>query len=140
MMSQAVFELTKQQVEIGYKKKDEQILEKETDYIFSKIVTTILSLFPDKIKGIQFDRQSLALTNEILFSEKHKKNLFKWLNRLIHLDSPCSDLEFGKLKIDFEHWYYELSGEHIEFIYEDSYLGLAEQDQFKLLPTHEPRP
>ncbi|MBE1556987.1 hypothetical protein [Sporosarcina limicola] len=31
----------------------------------------------------------------------------KWLKRLATMEMPLSDLDFGKLKIDLENWFYQ---------------------------------
>lgn len=121
-MSKGTFELTQKQIQIGYDEKNEQIIEKETEFIFNKIITSIIFLFSDKVMGVKMDIQSISLSPSYLFSDKHKKNLFKWLERLINIDQPSTDMEFGKLKIDFENWYYQLGGETIEFLYYENYL------------------
>lgn len=121
-MSKAIYELTAKNIDYGYLNKDEHVIEKETDYIMAKIVTVMLSLFSDKIKGITFDKSGISFDSKYLLSEKHKKSLSKWLNRLIQMELPRPDLEFGKLKVDFENWYYQMGGEEIYFEYHESYL------------------
>ncbi|PLR75268.1 hypothetical protein CU633_22070 [Bacillus sp. V3-13] len=121
-MSKAIYELTAKTIDLGYREKDENLIEKETDYLLGKIVTLMLSMFSDKIKGITFDKNGIRFDSKYLLSEKHKKNLLKWANRLIQMELPSSDIEFGKLKIDFEKWYYQLGGEEISFEYQESYL------------------
>jgi hypothetical protein len=131
-MSKAVYDATQDQIQLGYANQNGPIIEKETHFIFDKIITSLFSLCHDKIMAVKLDRQVLTLSAEYLLSDKHKKNLLKWLERLIQLEHPVSDLDFGKLKIDFENWYYELGGESIEFVYNDAYL-LTPQEAADLL-------
>ncbi|ACT02926.1 hypothetical protein [Paenibacillus sp. JDR-2] len=126
-MSKALFDLTQSQIETGYKEHNDVIIEKETEFIFNKILKTLLLVFSDKIVGITMDKESLSLPSNYLFSDKHHKNLIKWLNRLVLLEPPASDLEFGKLKIDYENWYYQLGGEKMEFIFHDEYLLTSQE-------------
>lgn len=121
-MSKALFDLTQQQINIGYKEQNEGILEKETEFLFNMIYKTFLVAFSDKVAAIKMDMQTLSLTPSYLFSEEHKGNLIKWLSRFSEMELPSSDLNFGKLKIDFEHWYMQLGGEKIEFVFVEHYL------------------
>jgi DNA-binding transcriptional MerR regulator len=122
MMSKAILNQIESSIHMGYEQKNELIIEKETDSIFKNVFFLILTLFSSKISSIKVDPQPFALPKEYLFSDKHKKNLLKWIKRLNEIDFPASDLEFGKLKIDFEYWYYQLGGEKIEFSYHEDYL------------------
>ncbi|MFC2949200.1 DNA-binding protein [Virgibacillus sediminis] len=121
-MSKAVYDLTEKQINLGFQQKDRDLIEKETDFILNKTVAVMLSIFSDKIEGITFDHYGVAIKNDYLLSKKHQKNLLKWLNRLVQIKYPSSDLEFGKLKVDLEIWYYEMGGEEIQFHYKDEYL------------------
>jgi len=121
-MNKAIYEVTANNIISGYKKHDEYLIEKETDYIICKIITVMLSVFSDKIIGISFDRNGINFDTKYLFSEKHEKSLFKWLDHLIEMDIPTSDSQFGKMKVDFENWYYKIGGEGIAFHYKKSYL------------------
>lgn len=121
-MSKIIYELTAKSIQYGYQNNDEHVIEKETDFIMGKIVTLLLSYFNDKIKGITFDKNGIKFNAEYLLSEKHKKSLFKWLKKLVEMKLPATDLEFGKLKVDLENWYYQIGGEKINFEYHESYL------------------
>lgn len=122
LMSKALIDLTRKNINIGYDEQNEGILQKETEFIFSLIFKTFLAAFQDKVVGIKIDKNMLDLTPAYLFSPEHKNNLTKWLSRLESMDLPASDLEFGKLKIDFEQWYLQLGGENIEFTFNDGFL------------------
>lgn len=121
-MSKTIFDLTEKQINQGFQNKNEGIIEKETDFILNKVVIVMQSLFSDKIEGITLDKYGLVIKSENLLSENHKNNLLKWLNRLKLVEYPSTDLEFGKMKVDFENWYYSMGGENIQFHYRDDYL------------------
>lgn len=121
-MSQAIYEITEKNIDIAYREHNEHLIEKETDYILGKIVTIMLGVFSDKLKGITFDKNGVRFNTVYLLSEKHHQNLQKWLKRIATIEIPPSNLDFGKLKIDMENWYYQLGGEAIRFEYQESYL------------------
>jgi len=121
-MSQVIYEITEKNIEVAYDEHNEHVIEKETDYILGKIVTIMLGIFSDKLKGITFDKKGIQFNAAYLLSDKHRKNLLKWIKRIMAIETPPSDLDFGKLKIDLENWYYQLGGEGIHFEYEEDYL------------------
>lgn len=121
IMSQSVLELTKKSIDEGFQNHNNQIIEKETDYIIGKILSTFLSLFSDKVSGISLGKPTINFDSSQLLTDKHKKELKKWLNR-INMGPEISDLDFGKLKVDFENWYIKIGGESICFQYKESYL------------------
>ncbi|KOR77011.1 hypothetical protein [Paenibacillus solani] len=121
-MPKTILEQTESNIEMGFQNKNVLIIEKETDSVFKNIFFYMLTLFSEKISSIKVDPHPFSLPKEYLFSDKHKKNLLKWIKRLDEMDHPASDLEFGKIKIDFEYWYYQLGGENIEFSYHQDYL------------------
>ena len=112
-MSKIIYELTAKSIQYGYQNNDEHVIEKETDFIMGKIVTLLLSYFNDKIKGITFDK-NMWVDWDI--------PALKWLKKLVEMKLPATDLEFGKLKVDLENWYYQIGGEKINFEYHESYL------------------
>ncbi|WP_373894905.1 helix-turn-helix domain-containing protein [Virgibacillus sp. CBA3643] len=121
-MSNEIYELTNENINQGYRDHELPIIEKETDYIMGKIVTVLLSMFPDKIVGIALDKYGIKFDGNYLLSEKHQKNLKTWLQRLAQTKLPSSDMDFGKLKVDLEHWYYQMGGDEVQFSYPSSYL------------------
>ncbi len=98
------------------------LIEKETDTIYKNVLFALLNLFPDKIVRIQVDARPFSFSEDYLFSDKHKQHLLKWLTRLRDMEDPASDVEFGKWKLDFEYWYYQLGGDSIRFTYVEDYL------------------
>lgn len=131
-MSEAVFNLTKHQIEIGYQEKNGALIEKETEFIVNKIIACMLTMVSDKVVGISFDKHGVSISNEYLLSDRHHKNLLKWLNRLMSAEILASDVEFGRFKVDFENWYYQMGGEMVEFHYQENYL-LTPQETAELM-------
>lgn len=121
-MSQVIYEMTEENIDNAYREYNEYLIEKETDYILGKIVTIMLGVFSDKLKGITFDKSGIQFHEGYLLSEKHHQNLLKWLKRLATMEIPPSNLDFGKLKIDLENWYYQMGGKRIHFAYHEDYL------------------
>jgi len=126
-MSSVVLEQIESNIELGYERQDEKMIETATDSVFKNVFFVMLQIFSDKIVSIKVDQYLFTVPKEHLFSEKHKKNLYKWLKRLNEMNPPAADAEFGKWKIDFEYWYYQLGGEKIQFIYHDDYLLTPQQ-------------
>ncbi|MGP3783668.1 helix-turn-helix domain-containing protein [Paenibacillus sp. 1A_MP2] len=131
-MRKDVYEHTCKQIELAYEEKNVLVIEKETDYIITKTIASLSTMFSDKLVGINLKTENFMYTTEYLLSPKHKKTIFKWLERLFEMEFPASDLEFGKFKVDFETWYYDLGGDRIEFAYRDDYL-LKPKDAAELL-------
>ena len=122
-MSLAIYDATKSQIQYGFESKNEPIIEKETHFIFDKLITILIAMSADKVKSIKMDTNVLSIVKPAyLFTSEHYSNLMNWLERLVQIKYPISDLDFGKLKIDFEHWYCELGGTDIQFDYHESYL------------------
>lgn len=119
-MSIAIYEETKKDIDQAYVSKNTSKIEKETRFILNQLIVTILSVFKDRVKGISIDQ--LDVKASYIFSEKNRISLLYWLNRFHQLALPISDLEFGKLKIDIEYWYYEIGGKEMNFEYNETYL------------------
>lgn len=120
LMSVAMYEETKKDIDEAYRSKNTSKVEKETTFILNQLIVSMLRFFKDRVKGFSMD--DLDFKPSYLFSEENRKNLLAWLKRFQELTPPVSNLEFGKLKIDLEHWYYELGGTELHFIYHESYL------------------
>ncbi|MFA9560605.1 DNA-binding protein [Evansella sp. AB-rgal1] len=121
-MSLAVFEETEKDIEQAYEQKSKTKIEKETSYVLSQIVVILMSAFKDRLKRITFDSRDIHFDEKFLFSDKNRLALLKWLRRLMTLEIPATDAEFGKLKLDLEQWYYQIGGKDITFDYVESYL------------------
>lgn len=119
-MSTAIYEETKKDIAEAYRSHNKTKIEKETSFIFNQLFVTMLSSFNDRLMGIHIE--PLDFKEEYFLTVKNHENLSKWLNLFQTLTLPLSDFEFGKLKIDFEYWYYQLGGKEINFIYCKDYL------------------
>ncbi|KOP79561.1 hypothetical protein AMS59_06925 [Lysinibacillus sp. FJAT-14745] len=119
-MSTAIYEETKKDIAEAYSSHNKSKIAKETSFIFNQLFVTMLSSFKDRLIGISIE--SLDFKEDYITSVKNHENLSEWLDRFYDLTLPLSDLEFGKLKIDFEYWYYQLGGKEIHFLYREDYL------------------
>ncbi|MNW32974.1 Helix-turn-helix domain protein [compost metagenome] len=127
MMNRTVYDYTHERIGYGFNEKNPVVIEKETDYILSKVLASFAIFFQDKVVGIKVSNEQFTYTAEYLLSPTHKKNLITWLDRVYEINSPVSELDFGKWKIDLDTWYYELGGVSIEYIYHDDYLLTASE-------------
>ncbi|MGD6796288.1 DNA-binding protein [Metabacillus indicus] len=119
-MSVAIYEETKKDIDEAYRNKNTSKIEKETSFILNQLIVTMTNHFQDRLNRITIGR--LDFKKPYIFSNKNWQSLSSWLNRFQELAFPISDLEFGKLKIDFEYWYYEIGGKEVTFEYRESYL------------------
>lgn len=119
-MSTAIFEEAKKDIDEAYRMENISKLEKETIFIINQLIISMMGSFKDQVKSITIDTVDFKKSH--IFAEENRKNLSKWLDRLQQWTYPISDLEFGKLKVDFESWYYELGGKDIHFEYQEDYL------------------
>jgi DNA-binding transcriptional regulator GbsR (MarR family) len=122
IMSLAVIQETEKEIDLAYKELNVPKIQKETSYILGQIFISMLGNFKDRLKSITLDYNDNDFNEAFIKSDRNRKALLKWLNRINHMDGPMDDYEFGKLKIDFEEWYYQIGGQKIEFEYQDSYL------------------
>ncbi|GAE94761.1 hypothetical protein JCM21714_3950 [Gracilibacillus boraciitolerans JCM 21714] len=122
-MSLAVYEETGKDIAQAYKEQNKPKIEKETSYILSQLVMMFMSVFSDRIKSVYVNMQQLHFNEIFITSEENRTALLKWLEQLVKIDHPYTDnYEFGKLKVDFEQWYYQIGGREITFDYHQSYL------------------
>lgn len=131
-MTTAVYEMTEKNIKLGFQIGDIALIERETDYILSKLTMVMQKIFKDKLRGILLDEKNTFFDPKLLLSEEHKVDLLNWLDKIKRIEYPSTDIEFGKLKIDFEAWYYRIGGESVEFIYHEDYL-LTPKDTAKLM-------
>ncbi|WP_229671886.1 DNA-binding protein [Lentibacillus kapialis] len=122
MMTATIFEETEKDIENAYKLQSKPKIEKETSYVLSQIIVIMLGAFKDRLKEITFDTTYIHFNEQYVLSDKNRMALLEWLKRLMLLGMPTSDLEFGKLKLDLEDWYYQISGKDIVFDYREDYL------------------
>lgn len=122
-MSLAVYEETEKEIDQAYKENNKPKIEKETSYILGQLVMGMLGVFNDRIKSVYVNTKHLHFDEMFITSEKNRTALQRWLERLISMDDTITDdYEFGKLKFDFEQWYYQIGGREIAFDYHKSYL------------------
>lgn len=121
-MSLAVIEETEKEIILAYKEKNKPKIEKETYYILHQLVVLMMNTFKDRLKGITFEMGEIQFDESYITSELNKNALLKWLQRISEIEYPIDDLEFGKLKVDLEEWFYQIGGQDINFHYQDSYL------------------
>ncbi|WP_090080610.1 hypothetical protein [Lentibacillus persicus] len=121
-MTATIFEETEKDIENAYKLQSKPKIEKETSYVLSQIIVIMLGTFKDRLREITFDTPHLQFNEQYILSDKNRLALLEWLKRLMLLGKPTSDLEFGKLKLDLEDWYYQISGKDIVFEYREDYL------------------
>src|SRR5699024_2812966 len=105
-----------------YKEKNKPKIEKETSYILSQLIVVMLGVFKDRLKSITIDTKELQFDEIYITSETNRIALLNWLSRMNNMVHPIENEEFGKIKIDFEEWYYQIGGRDIQFEYQDSYL------------------
>ncbi|MFD2752109.1 DNA-binding protein [Virgibacillus siamensis] len=121
-MTATIFEETEKDIEKAFKLQSKPKIEKETSYVLSQIIVTMLGTFKDRLKEINFDTTYLHFNERYILSDKNRLALLEWLKRLMLFSIPTTDLEFGKLKLDLEDWYYQISGKDIDFEYREDYL------------------
>ncbi|ASK64233.1 hypothetical protein CFK37_19815 [Virgibacillus phasianinus] len=131
-MSLAVFEETKKDIETAYKEKSKSKIEKETSYILSQLIMIMMGTFKDRVKSVSMDARTMDYNEEYIYSEDNYGALLEWLKQLMIMESPISNEEFGKLKVDFEDWYYRIGGQNIAFDYHDDYLLTTSEAAKKL--------
>ncbi|MFZ3579928.1 DNA-binding protein [Virgibacillus sp. DJP39] len=120
-MSLAVIKETEKEIDLAYKHLNMPKIQKETSYILGQIFISMLRNFKERLKSISLDYNDDNFNEAFIKSDKNRKALIKWLNQINHM-GPLEDYEFGKLKVDFEEWFYQIGGQQIEFEYQDSYL------------------
>lgn len=118
----AILENTKDDIQEAYRTNNLTKIGKETLYVFDRVVLVMLSSFKDRLKGITFESNDFHFDETYLRSEKNKKQMLKVLDFLKHINLPISDLDFGKMKVDIEQWYYDMGGEGMYFEYQETYL------------------
>lgn len=131
-MSFAVYEEAEKEIDLAYKELNKPKIEKETSYILSQLIVVMMGAFKERLKSITFDTQDFCFDEVFITSNKNKKALLNWLNRMIGMSLPIDDYAFGKLKVDLEEWYYQIGGQNIVFEYQDSYM-LKPKDAAKQL-------
>lgn len=127
IMSWEVYRQTKNEINLAYKEKNLPKIEKETSYILGQLIVAMLAIFRDRLESISFDPRDLHFEEVFITSEKNQEALNVWLDRLIGKGYPVDDYEFGKLKVDFEKWFFQIGGRDIQFEYREGYLLKPEE-------------
>lgn len=121
-MSVALLNQTKDDIQAAFQADNLLKIEKESLYVFDRVVHFMLSSFKDRLKGITFEANDFAFDEAYISSNKNQKNMYELLELTTQLTHPISDADFGKLKVGIEHWYYLMGGEGMCFEYQNEYL------------------
>lgn len=121
-MSLAMLDVKQADIKQAYKSKNELKVKIETIQFLNYAIVVFINKFRDRINSIVFDEEEFEFNEEYVMSDKHRKDLIQWITRLFYLKHSINDEEFGKIKVDFESWYYNIGGKSIKFEYKESYL------------------
>lgn len=121
-MSTPILEEFDEDIDVAYKKKNQSKIKKETFTVLNVMAMFMTVQFSDRLKSVVPDTRDLNFNNSFISSEKNHKMLLKWLQQMNTMKEIVEDSEFGKLKVDFEEWFYGIGGKDIHFEYHDSYL------------------
>jgi len=122
IMSVALRDQTKDDIQEAYQTNSLPKIGKETLYVFNRVVHFMLSAFKNRLRGITFENSDVNLNEAYLRSKNNMQSMLKMLDFIEQMQSPVSDFEFGKLKVDIERWYYRMCGEGMYFEYREEYL------------------
>lgn len=121
-MSVALLDQTKDDIQKAYQTNSLAKIGKETLYVFDRVVHFMLSAFKDRLKGITFETSEFDFDESYICSKKNMESMYKTLESITQIESPVSDFDFGKMKVDVEQWYYRMGGEGMYFEYREEYL------------------
>lgn len=121
-MSVALLEQTKNDIHEAFQVNNLRKIEKETLYVYDRVVHFMLSAFRDRLKGITFETSGFDFDEAYIQSKKNMEMMYKTLNFITQIKFPVSDFDFGKIKVDVERWYYRMGGEGMYFEYQEDYL------------------
>src|SRR5699024_10099600 len=121
-MSTLMLENTKDDIQKAYAIKSLAKISKETLYVFDRVIHFLLSTSKNRLKGITFKCNEINFKEDYILSEKNYNHLLKTLKTINQLTLPISDIQFGKMRVDIERWYYQMGGEGIYFEYQEGYL------------------
>lgn len=122
VMGLAMFEHTKTDIKEAYADNNLPKIGKETLYVFDRVVHFMLSSFKDRLKGITFETNDIHFDERYLRSQKNKDYMLNMFQFIHEVSLPVSDVDFGKLKVDVERWYYQMGGSGMYFDYHETYL------------------
>lgn len=121
-MSVALLDQTKDDIQEAYQANSLPKIEKETLYVFDRVVHFMLSAFRNRLKGITFETSEFNFDEIYIRSNKNMESMYKTLEFISQIKLPVSDFDFGKMKVDMERWYYRMGGEGMYFEYLAEYL------------------
>lgn len=121
-MNEALVEYIKEDIERAFFKNDPIKIQKETLFLFDRVIHFLLSHGKYRLKGITFEKNEIAFDENYLMSKENKLQMYRMLSAIAKHKHFINDSTFGKLRIDIERWYLELGGEAIYFDYEKNYL------------------
>ncbi|MGM8366805.1 helix-turn-helix domain-containing protein [Virgibacillus sp. W0181] len=121
-MSVALLDQSKDDIQQAYEANSLTKIEKETLYVFDRVVHFMLSSFKNQLKGITFKSSELDFDEAYILSKKNMETMYKMLDFISQLHFPISDYDFGKIKVDIERWYYRIGGKGMYFEYQEDYL------------------
>lgn len=139
IMSLAVYEKTRQAIDDAYLRKDQGMLEKETQFVITALANDISETFSDSVRFIALRHIKLKEANSLL-NESYRNNILQVLDTLIRKDLS----EFSNLKFIFDKYFLESTQEgFIDYEYDSSelvsaeeaghYLGVSKQTVYKYL-------
>lgn len=131
-MANLVLEEAERNVKSAYENNSPIKIAKEIDYLLLKMVQIFKTEFKDKIDSIDLDINEKIYSSKYIFSPEGQHETMNWFKKLksvglTNKESVNNDLEFGKLKIDFVNWYYNIGGTDIQFNYTQDYLATVKE-------------
>src|SRR5690625_1785050 len=99
-MSATLLNQTKDDIQTAYQTNNLSRIEKETLYVFDRVVHFMLSAFKDRLKGITFETSDFHFDEAYILSKKNKETMYKALEFIAQIKLPISNFDFGKLKVD----------------------------------------
>jgi len=121
-MSIALLDQTIDDIQEAYQTNNLTKIEKETLYVFDRVVHFMLSAFKNRLKGITFETSELNFDTTYIRSKKNMEFMYRTLESITQIKISVSDFDFGKMKVDMERWYYQMGGEGMYFEYQEAYL------------------
>lgn len=104
--------------------------------VMQSIVVNLMSSFPDKLVSVRLSRSTVLIADpNLLLSEEYLDRLKYWVDLM---SEDLNKKNFGKLKLEFEDWYYYITSDGtIDFEYQKSYL-LRTKEAMEMLNVSKP--
>lgn len=122
MMNEALVEQIKEDIERAFHNRDSIKIQKETLFIFDRVIHFLLSHGKNRLRGITFENNEINFNEKYLLSKKNKSQIYRMLGEISEAKQYIKDSTFGRLRIDIERWYRHFGGEAIHFEYKRNYL------------------